>query len=53
MKKGTSYLPLMAMILIAGLAICLLAACTKEEEVYNLTAGMNKSLSVVAYEATG
>ena len=51
MKKGTSYLPLMAMILIAGLAICLLAACTKEEEVYNLTAGMNKSLSVVAYEA--
>ena len=51
MKKGTSYLPLMAMILIAGLAICLLAACTKEEEVYNLKAQMDKSLSVVAYEA--
>jgi len=37
--------------LMAGLGICLLAACTKEEEVYNLKAQMDKPLSYVAYEA--
>jgi hypothetical protein len=51
MKKKSLFLPLMAMILMAGLIICLFAACTKEEEVYNIRAQVDKSLSQVTYEA--
>ena len=38
-------------ILTAGLAICLLTACTKEENEYGLQAQMNIPLSQVTYEA--
>ncbi len=38
-------------VLMAGLAICLLAACTKEENEHVLKAGMNKELPQVTYEA--
>ena len=37
--------------LMAGLAICLLTACTKEENEYDLQAQMNIPLSQVTYEA--
>ncbi len=38
-------------VLMAGLAICLLTACTKEEEVYNLSIQSDRSPSIVTYEA--
>ena len=38
-------------VLLTGLAICLLTACTKEENEYGLQAQMNIPLSQVTYEA--
>ena len=38
-------------VLLTGLAICLLTACTKEENEYDLQAQMNIPLSQVTYEA--
>ena len=48
MKKNILWV---AVALMADLAICLLTACTKEEDKQNLQANVNMSLPQVTYEA--